>query len=124
MNIFTVTNDVREILMRSEEIQQLIGTKIFPVIAPENTVGDFICYQRDGYKGVQSKFGLAMQEPLVFVNVVSEDYDRSQQIASAVCDVLEGSHREMRIRITLEDSSEDYEDDKYIQIMLFSISNQ
>lgn len=122
MNIFTVTNDVREILMRSEEIKQLIGTKIFPIIAPENTDGDFICYQRDGYKGVQSKFGLATQEPLVFVNVVSEDYDRSQQIASAVCDALEGIYEDLRI--TLEDSSEDYEDDKYIQIMLFSISNQ
>lgn len=124
MNIFTVTNDVREILMRSEEIQQLIGTKIFPVIAPENTDGDFICYQRDGYKSVLSKFGVAVREPLVFVNVVSEDYDRSQQIASAVCDALEGIYKDPYMRITLEDSSEDYEDDKYIQIMLFSISNQ
>lgn len=121
MNIFTITNDVREILLRSEELKEMVGDKIFPIIAPENTEGDFICYQRDGFKQTRTKMGNATNNPIVFVNVVSDDYDRSQKIASLVRDVLEGSYEDMTIE--MEDSSEDYDGSKFIQVLLFSIYN-
>lgn len=121
MNIFTVTNDVREILLRSEELKSLIGDKIFPIVAPENTDGDFICYQRDRYKQERCKMGNVRDNPSVYVSCVSADYDRSQQIASLVRDVLEGEYEDMNIE--LEECAEDFDSDKYIQIMLFSIYN-
>lgn len=122
MNIFTVTTEIREILMRSETIQELVGEKIFPIVAPENTEGDFICYQRDGYKQTISKMGVAQQSPQIYINIVSEDYDRTIQIAAAVREELEGEYQNPYMRIEMEDSSEDYEQDKFIQVLLFTIS--
>ena len=52
MNMFKVTNEVRGILLKSKEIVGYVEDKIFPVMAPENTAGDYIIYQRDGYKPV------------------------------------------------------------------------
>lgn len=121
MNMFKVTTDVRTILLGSEEIKALIDEKVFPVIAPENTDGDFIVYQRDGFKQDITKFGVSCQTPFVNVTAVSGDYDRSQNLASLIYDALSGEFYTPNIRIQLEDSTEDFIDNKYIQVLQFSI---
>lgn len=42
MNKLAITTEIRSILLDSEEITSLIGKKIFPVVAPLKTEGDFI----------------------------------------------------------------------------------
>lgn len=121
MNSLKVTTEVRSILLESEELTDLVGEKIFPLVAPVDTEGDFIVYQRDGYKTEHTKMGKYMDKPMVYVNVVSDDYDRSQTIASIVLDALEGIYSSPRMRIVLEDSTEDFSEGKYIQVLLFSI---
>lgn len=66
--------------------------------------------------------GLFSQQCRVFINVVSDNYDRSQDIAELILGVLEGD-RSNGLRIRLKDSTEDYEDKKFIQVLLFEISN-
>ena len=83
MNMFDITKEIRAILLESEIISLLIGDRVFPLMAPENTIGDYIVYQRDGYKQEYTKMGVASHYPVVFVTAVSEDYDRSNQLASA-----------------------------------------
>lgn len=107
--------------MASEEIAQLIGDKVFPIVAPDGTKGDFIIYQRDGYKQEYTKMGVARQIPTVFVNAISDDYDRSLQLASLIDDTLSGRFSDPDVIIKLEDSTEDYADKKYFQILQFSI---
>lgn len=58
MDMFKITTEVRTILLDEPEIVSLVDDRIFPVIAPENTEGDFITYQRDGYKQVYTKWEL------------------------------------------------------------------
>ena len=41
-----IGNDIRSILLDDEEIVNQVGTDIYPLIAPENTEGDFIIYMR------------------------------------------------------------------------------
>lgn len=121
MNMFKVTTEVRAILLCSEEIEISIGENIFPIIAPENTEGDFILYQRDGFKQETTKFGVSSQTPLVNVTAISENYDRSQDLACLIYDTLSGSFTNPDITIQLEDSTEDFIDNKYIQVLQFSI---
>lgn len=121
MNKFKITTEVRIILLGSPGISALVGDKIFPLVAEKDTVGDFIVYQRDGYKQEYTQMGVARQIPLVFVNAVSDDYDRSQELASLIYEALEGTFTDPDMRIHLEDSTEDYEDGKYIQVLQFSI---
>lgn len=117
----SITNRVRNILLSSSEVRGYVGEKIFPLIAPEGTDGDFILYQRDQYRIDRTKMGICRQEAKVFINIVSANYDRSQQIAEAVFNCLDGEFGNPVTVIHLEDSTEDYTDGKYVQVLLFSI---
>lgn len=123
-NMFKITTEVRAILLASDSIKNIVGEKIFPVIAQENTKGDFIVYQRDGYKQDSTKFGVYQQMPIVNVIAVSERYERSQEMASLIYDTLSGDFANPDIHIELEDSTEDFIDNKYIQVLQFSIKNR
>lgn len=121
MNKLAVTTEVRSILLASDEIAKMIGDKVFPIVAPNETKGDFIIYQRDGYKQEYTKMGVARQIPTVFVNAVSDDYDRSLRLASLIDEALSGSFSNPDMTIKLEDSTEDYADKKFFQVLQFSI---
>lgn len=121
MNKFKITTEIRAILRESSEITALVGENISPLVSKKGTVGDFITYQRDGYKQEHTKMGVSRQIPIVYVNAVSDDYDRSQDLASLIYEALEGTFTDPDMRIHLEDSAEDYEDGKYIQVLQFSI---
>ena len=123
MDMFKVTTEIRAIILSSKEITAIIGNKVFPIIAPEGTNGDFIIYQRDGYKQNDTKFGVALQIPIVNICVISEDYDRSQDLASLIYDSLSRKFNNPNMVIKLEDSTEDYVDKKFIQVLQFSISS-
>lgn len=121
MNKFKITTEVRTILKESPEITALVGQKIYPLVSPDGVTGDFITYQRDGYKQDRTQMGVATQKPQVYVNAVSEEYERSQELASLIYEALEGTFKNPDMVIHLEDSTEDYADGKYIQVLLFSI---
>lgn len=124
MNMFGITKEIRSILLNSGDITSIIGDKVFPLIAPENTNGDYIVYQRDGYKQDYTKMGVASQSPIVFVTAVSEDYDRSNQLAGIIYETLSGDFKDPDISISLEDSTEDFIDKKYIQVLDFIITQK
>ena len=119
--MFKITTELRAILLNNPEIVSLVDDKIFPIVAPEGTEGDFITYQRDGYKQVFTQFGVAEQIPYVNVAAISDDYDRNQELASLIYDTLSGEFQEPDIAIQLEDSTEDFIDNKFIQVLQFSI---
>ena len=50
MNMFKITAEIQSLLLQNEEIKALVGNRVFPIMAPEGTDGDFIVYQRDGLK--------------------------------------------------------------------------
>lgn len=117
-----VTTEIRGILLSNPDIVAYVGDKIFPLYAVEGTYGDFIIYARDEYSIDYTKMGAFSQQCRVFVNVVSDDYDRSQNIADIILSTLEGDHSN-GLRIRLKDSTEDTADKKYMQVLLFDISN-
>lgn len=116
---FLAIQNVVAILSNSPEIQALVGDKIFPLVAPVDTHGDFIAYQRDGYKREDSKMGVAVQRSIFLITVVSDTHERSLVIADAVYDALEGDHSEYDMRIRMENYGEDYIDRKFIQVLQF-----
>lgn len=120
---FKVTTKIRQKLLNDPEITELIRDQIFPVIAPKDTIGDFIVYQRDGYGKERTKMGVAETKPSVFVLAVSADYDRSQHLAYLIDKCLDPETNDPNsdLKVQLKDSTEDFDDDKYIQALLFEI---
>ena len=119
---FTAIRAVVKILRNADEIKPFgVEDKIFPLVAPEGTDGDFLAYQRDGYERQDSKMGISVQRSVFYVIAVSMDYDRSLSLAEAVYTALEGDHPDENVRIRMEDYSEEYVDKKFLQVLKFSI---
>lgn len=123
---FSVCTLIRERLLADEKIKELVGNKIFPIIAPEGTTNNYIVYVRDEYSIDRTKTGIAFHNCIVFISCVSSSYDESQKIADAVFQALDGKYKinteQHNINsIELVDSTEDYDGDVYIQTLSFSI---
>ena len=119
--MFGITKEIRGILLSSEGIVSFVGDNIFPLIAPEGTEGDYITYQRDEFSQSYTKMGVAEQRVIINIIAVSSDYERSNSIAALIYDTLSGRFRNPDISVQLEDCTEDFMDDKFIQVLQFSI---
>lgn len=119
-NKFDISTVIRNLLLQNEDLQKMVSGKIYPLYAPDNTKGDFILYKRDGHRSCYTKMGKSGTECRIFINTISDDYDRGLEITEKICEILEGEYSD-GMRIRLEDSTEDTIDKKYIQVLLFSI---
>lgn len=119
-----IGNDIRDILLADEAVYNQVGNHIYPIVAAENTIGDFIVYSRQEYSKSSVKQGVYQDDCKVAVVVVSDNYDNAIALADKIDAALTGTHtinEGVDIDITLFDSSETYEDNKYIETLLFSI---
>lgn len=124
-NKFKITTDIRNLLISNTGLTEMVGANIYPIIAPENTTGDVILYYRDEYSKEYTSGNLIVNENCkIFIAIISDDYDRSIAITEMVNDTIEGVHLDKNnytYNCRLIDSTEDFEDKKYIQILLFQI---
>lgn len=120
-----VGNDIRELLLADDSIIESVGQNIFPVIAPVDTIGDFILYKREKYSKGWTKMGVVEDDCQISITVVSDNYDNATSIASMIDNCLTGQHyikdNTVRVNIDLVDSTEDFEDNKYFEVLLFRI---
>lgn len=119
-----IGNDIRDILLKDEGIIEQVEGNIFPLVAPITTEGDFIIYSRNRYSKSTVKQGVYMDECEVAVTGISDNYDNAIALASKIDNSLSGQHtleNGVRLQITLVDSTETFDDDKYIETLVFSI---
>lgn len=122
-----IGNRIRAILLADTDISAMVGQHIYPIVAPENTDGDFIVYRRESYSKSGTKMGVVEDDCTVAVTAISDSYDDSVALASAIDNALYGTHTDtsggetVRFECTLEDSTETFDDNKYIQTLLIKI---
>lgn len=119
-----IGNTIRDILISDFDVFEQVGHHIYPLVAAENTQGDFIVYYRQKYGRESVKQGIYEDECEVAVLAISEDYDRACELASNIDAALSGRHTidsNCKVDITLADSTESFEDNKYIETLIFSI---
>lgn len=116
---FRIGTNIRQWLLASTPITEKVGDKIFPIVAPIGTEGTLIVYQRDEYSKEYTKYGVYSEVCKVYITVVSESYDESQEIAELIDAELEGTRDGFYIKLI--DSTEEAVDNKYIQVLLFQI---
>lgn len=114
-------NYLRDILLADSEITDAIGTKIFPLVAPENTEGDFILYARKAYTRDRMQMGVYSDNATIQITVVSEVYDNAIWLASQVDRLLEGQHQVegIKFQVELADSDEEFLDNKYVEKLYY-----
>lgn len=113
---------IRGLLLQNNDVVTLIDDKIVPVIASEDTEGDFVTYKRFSYsQAFQTKMGLTSEKCQILIEAISEDYDRALEIGYIISNYLVGDWDDPDMRISIEDSDEDYKDKKFYQIFLFNV---
>ena len=119
-----IGNDIRDILLADSGVTEQVGAHIYPIIAAEGTDGDFIVYSRQEYSKSSVKQGVYEDSCIVAVVAVSDNYDRALALADKIDLALTGTHTNnegMSFDIYLQDSTETFDDFKYIETLLFKI---
>lgn len=116
----TISTIARAILLQDSEIVSLVGTKIFPSVAPPDTPSPFVVYERDAYDTEEVKMGIVREIAVVTYEIVSDDYDTGLQIAVAMHRVLQGDHNDLTFEIV--NSAERYAEGKFRQLIDFKIT--
>ena len=115
-----IGNDIRDILLSDSEITTRVGNHIYPIVAAEGTNGDFIVYIRQEYSKDSVKQGVYEDNCKVAVVAISESYDRAIALADKI-DLAHTNNKGEKIEIALADSTETYDDNKFIETLLFQI---
>lgn len=109
----------------NEDLKELIGTKVFPLIADNNTDYPFVVYKRTGVmNNDETKDGYSEDVVNYEVVIVSNKYEESLNIAQMVRNLLERKRIESDI-MTIYDTkltlaTEEYSGDAYVQKLTFN----
>lgn len=127
-SLFDATTLVRQRLMQDEDVSRLVGSRIFPVIAPSETDGDHVIVYRKSYRKLRTKdSGAVSIECAIGVLIFGKDYDRSVDLAKAIDRALDTGDGAMyeyggeEESIELVGSLEDYVDGRYYQELEYTI---
>ena len=104
-----------------------IDKKIYPLIADEGTTFPFIIYKRTGLTPESTKDN-TNENVSVEINIASSNYSESIDLAIKVRKALEhkkGTYSDIAIEdIVIDDATEDYIEDTFIQTLTFKIELQ
>ena len=123
MNILYFNRAIYLILSGNEEIKKMVGNNIYPVVAPLNTKNPYIVFKRQintQNDNKDSRYSIVSIE----INVYSNNYQQSIQIAELVKNTLEDIYNKevegYKIKYIVSTSiDEDYNEDYYSQTMYF-----
>ena len=120
----SVGMDIRDILVLSDALKAYIGTNVFPLVAPEDTEGDFIIFARTNYGSQLSLMGVADEYCEITYNIVSSNYLRGVEIAEVFRNLLQDITVDKE-PLYIGRAREDYVGEgnliKYVQILPVSI---
>ncbi|MBD5386331.1 hypothetical protein HDR70_00335 [bacterium] len=112
---------IYKLLSENEELSGHISDKVFPIIAEDGTTFPFVIYERNSIKGNYCKDGLIEDEVSFGVMVVSLSYLESIEIAQIIRKIFDKNRLLGDIyNCRLEQISEDYRDNAYIQQLNFN----
>ena len=114
MKNFKVGKELTSILLSSTDITNIIDNRVFPLVANAGTSFPFIVYRRSGYKPYSDK-DYTDEVARVELAILSDNYIDGVQLADIVSDALEKKQTDTIDNITIDDSSEEYNNDTYIQ---------
>lgn len=117
----SVLKNIHELLSNSTLLTAKVGDKMFPLIALSDTTFPFIVYRKQSNNIEYCKDGLIADNFSVEIIVASKTYFESVEIAEIVRATLELKKLDNVKSIRLFSTTEDYNEDTYIQYLTFDI---
>lgn len=115
----SVIKHIFRILSSDNTLNEMVGNKIFPIIAENDITFPFILVTRTSITPITFKTGVAVDKVTFQVVIEDVDYFRTVNIAERVRELLELRHSEYFKRIEFSNCNEDFMNDTYRQILQF-----
>jgi hypothetical protein len=116
MKNFQIGKEINRILREGNVLK--VGNKIFPLVGNANTTFPFLVYRRIGYQPRSNK-DYTGEVVTMEINIASETYEESVNIADSVADILNNCSSSLIEKGKLTNVSEMYLQDTYIQNLTF-----
>ena len=118
MKNFKIGKEINRLLEEGNVLK--VSHKIFPLVANPNTTFPFLVYRRIGFTPRSNKDYMGEQVTME-MNIASEKYEESVEIANNVADILQGKETDLIEDIQLVNVYEMYLQDTFIQNLQFRI---
>lgn len=116
----SVIKHIFRILSSDNTLNEMVGNKIFPIIAENDITFPFILVTRTSITPITFKTGVAVDKVTFQVVIEDVDYFRTVNIAERVRELLELRHSDYFKRIEFSNCYEDFINDAYKQKLQFS----
>ena len=116
----SVIKHIFRILSSDKTLNEMVGNKIFPIIAENDITFPFILVTRTSITPITFKTGVAVDKVTFQVVIEDVDYFRTVNIAERVRELLELRHSDYFKRIEFSNCYEDFMNDSYKQTLHFS----
>lgn len=116
----SVIKHIFRILSSDKTLNEMVGNKIFPIIAENDITFPFILVTRTSITPITFKTGVAVDKVTFQVVIEDVDYFRTVNIAERVRELLELRHSDYFKRIEFSNCYEDFINDAYQQKLQFS----
>ena len=119
MSAISIIKYIYNLLATDEELAQYVGENIYPLFADDAATFPFVVLHRNTVNPVYHKMGTSQDISTVAVAIVATTYSQSVDIAERVRTILENHKDDVFSIIRLQDVSEDFIDDAYVQELNF-----
>lgn len=116
----SVNKYIYQLLISDEKLKELVGNKIYPLVAEESVTYPFIIFTKENAFANYTKDLLLYDTVNISVAVAAVNYFQTVQIAERVRQILENYRNDYFYNILLENVTEDFVEDTYIQQLQFS----
>lgn len=117
----SILKSIYKLLSANVELTSIVGNRMYPIIANEDTTFPFIIYQRDSVSAEYTKDWRTNDNINISINIASTTYNQSIDIAELVRTAIEGKKVDNINTIRLTGCDEDFVENTYIQSLHFSV---
>lgn len=108
-------------LSNSNELKKYVDSKIYPLVAENTTTFPFVTYYRDNISPISfTKDGYCQDEVYFTINVVSDQYSQTLEIANIIRKLMEGLRGDNNIYdCHMTNIDENFVENSYVQTLQF-----
>ena len=111
---------IYSLLKEDSQLGEMVGDKIYPLVAEESVTYPFVIFSKEAVNGNYSKDLLMYDSATISVAIAANNYFETVNIAERVRAILENHRDSYFYNILLENVTEEYIEDAFVQQLQFS----
>lgn len=115
----SINKHIFSILTSDKSLKEMVGTKIFPIVADDDVKFPYIILERTSITPYTYKGGVGYDKATFQIKIADSDYINTINIAEKVRELLELRTSSYFKRIEFSSCNEDFMNDTYRQILEF-----